>query len=150
MISEILICKVKYNGENMMRRELPKKVKTAPLTLGRRGLRKIGNAPNYSEDSNGNPGGQAQLLRKLEEERFGIGTSDFPKNFVAQSCCVEIKTARFVLPAAFTYLDEPKQQVVSWNVFKLASTCPHEELAWECLNPFTHAMPFGSSKPLPR
>ena len=131
------------------------KVKKGPRTLGRKGLRKYRATNNYTwpgEESNEYPGGQAQLLRKLADEGFGIGTDDFPKNFVAQSCCARIKTARFVLPAAVTYKNKPKTQVVSWNIFKLASTCQQEEsdTARACLNPFMDAMPFGSLEPLPR
>ena len=129
------------------------KVKSGPRTLGRKGLRKYRATNNYTwpgEEENEYPGGQAQLLRKLADEGFGIGTDDFPKNSVAQSCCVRVKTARFVLPAAVTYENKPKTQVVCWNTFKLASTCQREESARDCLNPFMEAMPFGSVEPLPR
>ena len=122
-------------------------MKSVPVTLGRKGLRRMGMMDNCKgHDSTGFVGGQAVMQRKLAKEGFGLFAGDFPKN--SSFCCAEIKTVRFVLPTGYTHEGERMQDVVTWDVIKLASSASQDiEAPTECFNPF---MPFGDQQPLPR
>ena len=149
----------KEEGKNLTKKQaglLPirNSLQSKPCALGRKGLRKMGRTDNYKgcdQDSTGFVGGQANMQLRLEKEGFGLSIEGgFPKNCVAEFCCAEIKTERIVLPSAHTPEGDRKQEVMSWNVFKLASPSQNSVAPTKCFNPFMQGMPFGDTEPLPR
>ena len=82
--------------------------KIGHVTLDRKGLKKRGGSEYYTRsEEDFYVGGQAQMIKKLNKKGLAIGTDHFPKNSVAHYCCAKVEAARFVLPPALDYKDEP-------------------------------------------